>query len=145
MSEIKVDTLTGKTTANDITVTVGATATMSLEQGLAKAWMRYTTVTTTVRRDSFNVSTELDNGTGDTTFTFTNNMNNQYYSVSAIANFNTSSGVPNRMGIGTNTSGETDYTTTSTVRVISHTGNGTTSGNFVDNNTASALVFGDLA
>ena len=30
MSEIKVDTLTGKTTANDITVTVGATATQSL-------------------------------------------------------------------------------------------------------------------
>ena len=38
MSEIKVDTLTGKTTANDITVTVGASATQSLEQGLAKAW-----------------------------------------------------------------------------------------------------------
>ena len=38
MSEIKVDTLTGKTTANDITVTIGASATMSLEQGLAKVW-----------------------------------------------------------------------------------------------------------
>ena len=44
MSEIKVDTLTGKTTANDITVTVGATATMSLEQGLTKAWVTYTDV-----------------------------------------------------------------------------------------------------
>ena len=41
MSEIKVDTLTGKTTANDITVTVGASATMSLEQGLAKAFHGY--------------------------------------------------------------------------------------------------------
>ena len=38
MSEIKVDTLTGKTTANDITVTVGASATQSLEQGLTKAY-----------------------------------------------------------------------------------------------------------
>jgi len=41
MSEIKVDTLTGKTTANDITVTAGATATMSLEQGLSKCWVNF--------------------------------------------------------------------------------------------------------
>ena len=33
MSEIKVDTLTGKTTANDITVTVGASATSLWNRG----------------------------------------------------------------------------------------------------------------
>ena len=37
MSEIKVDTLTGKTSAGDITVTSeGGAATMQLQQGLAK-------------------------------------------------------------------------------------------------------------
>lgn len=146
MSELKVDTLTGKTTAGNVTVTSeNGAATFQMQQGLAKAWMRYTTSTTTVTRDSFNVSTESDNGPGDTTFTFTNNMQNTYYSISAIANLNTSSAVPNRMGIGTNSTGETDYTTTSTVRIISHTGNGTTSGNPIDNLTAGALVLGDLA
>ncbi len=41
MSEIKVDALTGKTTANDITVTVGATVTQSLEKGLSKCWVNF--------------------------------------------------------------------------------------------------------
>ena len=46
MSEIKVDTLTGKTTAGDITVTSeGGAATMQLQQGLAKAWVGFNTIT----------------------------------------------------------------------------------------------------
>jgi hypothetical protein len=69
MSEIKVDTLTGKTTANDITVTVGATATMSLEQGLAKCWAEYNTQTSTTLTESLSVSSLTDNATGDTTVT----------------------------------------------------------------------------
>ena len=73
MSEIKVDTLTGKTSANDITVTVGATATGKLEQGLAKVWSRFngTAATTT---DSFNQASLVDAGTG----IYQVNMNNPY-------------------------------------------------------------------
>ena len=41
MSEIKVDTLTGKTTAKTVTVTVGATVTQSLEKGLSKCWVNF--------------------------------------------------------------------------------------------------------
>lgn len=78
MSEIKVDTLTGKTTANDITVTVGATATMSLEQGLAKAWGHFEGTDTTLD-DSFNTSTLTDNSTGNYTANFTNSMSNVNY------------------------------------------------------------------
>jgi hypothetical protein len=74
MSEIKVDTLTGKTTANDITVTVGATATMSLEQGLAKAWVNFNGTGTIAARDSLSVSGLVDNGTGNYTVTLTNAM-----------------------------------------------------------------------
>ena len=78
MSEIKVDTLTGKTTANDITVTVGATATMSLEQGLAKAWANLNGSTFGLRQ-SFNTSSATDNGTGDYTFSFTNSTSDSDY------------------------------------------------------------------
>jgi len=64
MSEIKVDTLTGKTTANDITVTVGATATQSLEQGLAKTWVNFNGTGTIAADDSLNLSSLSDGGTG---------------------------------------------------------------------------------
>jgi hypothetical protein len=79
MSEIKVDTLTGKTTANDITVTVGATATMSLEQGLAKAWVNFDGTGTIASRDSLNVSGLVDNGTGDYSITISSAMSNSNY------------------------------------------------------------------
>ena len=78
MSEIKVDTLTGKTTANDITVTVGASATMSLEQGLAKAWLNYNHTTNTVR-DSFGISTMTDVSSGIATANWSNNFNTANY------------------------------------------------------------------
>ena len=70
MSEIKVDTLTGKTTANDITVTVGATATMSLEQGLMKVWCAYDSQAQVID-GSLNASSLTDNAQGDTTITHT--------------------------------------------------------------------------
>lgn len=37
----------------------------------AKAWARFTTVTTTAIKSSYNVTSLTDNGTGDTTITFT--------------------------------------------------------------------------
>ena len=79
MSEIKVDTLTGKTTANDITVTVGATATAKLEQGLAKVWIRFNGTGTIAIDDSFNVSGIVDAGTGQYTVTINNDMANDDY------------------------------------------------------------------
>jgi hypothetical protein len=76
MSEIKVDNLTGKTTANDITVTVGATATAKLEQGLAKAWVAQLDGGAGAN-DSFNFASFTDNGDNNTA-TFTNNMSANY-------------------------------------------------------------------
>ena len=78
MSEILVDNLTGKTTANDITVTVGSSATMSLEQGLAKCWGNWRHATNTYS-DSFGISSGVDDGTGDYTHNFTNNTTNSDY------------------------------------------------------------------
>jgi hypothetical protein len=99
MSEIKVDTLTGKTTATtvtgpdlfktdelqgktsagDITVTSeGGAATMQLQQGLAKFWIRHSSASAI--QDSFNASSVTDNATGDFTVVIANNMSNPYYS-----------------------------------------------------------------
>ena len=64
MSEIKVDNLTGKTSAGDITVTSeGGAATMQLQQGLAKSWVAATVAA--VIYDSLNISSNTDEGTGD--------------------------------------------------------------------------------
>jgi len=84
MSEILVNKLTGKTAANDITVTVGATATMSMEQGLAKVWLNYAGSGTTFN-DSNGVSSATDNGVGDYTYSFTSNMSNTNYAICATA------------------------------------------------------------
>ena len=87
MSEIKVDNLTGKTTANDITVTVGATATAKLEQGLAKVWARYDQIAN-VNRDSFNISSISDQSTGVFGLFYSNNFNNIYYATTGSTNQN---------------------------------------------------------
>lgn len=77
-SILKVDTLRGNTTANDITVTVGASATMSLEQGLAKAWTNLNMSSGTYR-DSLNIASATDNATGDFTNNYTSAMANVNY------------------------------------------------------------------
>lgn len=86
MSEILVDNLTGKTSAGDITVTSeGGTATQSLQQGLAKAWVNFNGTGTIAERDSLNISGLVDNGTGDYTVTINNDMNNANYCLSGAS------------------------------------------------------------
>jgi len=80
MSEIKVDTLNGKTSAGNITVTSeGGAATMQLQQGLAKAWVQGSN--SAVIEDSNNIASGTDNGVGDYTYAFTNNMGNNKYAI----------------------------------------------------------------
>ena len=80
MSEIKVDTLTGKTSAGDITVTSeGGAATMQLQQGLAKAWGKFSTGFTSVL-DSLNISSLDDDGTGNGGANFSSAFANANYS-----------------------------------------------------------------
>jgi hypothetical protein len=62
MSEIKVDNLTGKTTAGDITVTDGS-VTMKLQDGLAKSWISSLNNGTSIS-DSLNVSSTADTAAG---------------------------------------------------------------------------------
>ena len=131
MSEIKVDTLTGKTTANDITVTVGATATMSLEQGLAKAWVNMDAGQTV--NDSLNTASLTDNATGDHTANWTNALANATYAVATHCRTTTT-----YMQISTP---EGAFTTT-TVTINTHQSNSTTKGDKTENG---IMVQGDLA
>ena len=78
-SQLKVDTLTGVTTAGSISVTgEGNSTTTNLQQGLAKAWASYEMYSSDTIRGSFNVSSKADNGTGESTLSWTNSMQNGY-------------------------------------------------------------------
>ena len=79
-SVLKVDTLTGVTTAGSIAVTgEGNSTTTNLQQGLAKAWMQLNGTGTIAIQDSFNTSSVTDNTTGDYQQTYTNSFNNDDY------------------------------------------------------------------
>ena len=84
MSEIKVDNLKGKTTAKTVTVTVGATATQSLENGLIKAWVSIDDTNPPIKRnsgtgDSLNISSIGDGGALQFELNFSNNFSNAAY------------------------------------------------------------------
>ena len=110
MSTVVLDTITGKSTAT--TLTIGSTPVVSasansmtirgegsnqtsIQQGLAKCWVNFTGITTTAARDSFNVSSLTDNGTGHTTVNINNDMANANYSGYYYTNASTGTGASN--------------------------------------------------
>ena len=79
-STLKINTLTGVTTAGSIAVTgEGNSTTTNLQQGLLKFWLQADSSASV--RDSLNNSGSTDNGTGDYSYTFTNNMGNDDYAL----------------------------------------------------------------
>ena len=72
MSEVKTNKLTGTSTAKTVTVTVGASATQSLEQGLTKAFINNDGDTTIA--DSLNISSMTDDADGAQTYLWTSNF-----------------------------------------------------------------------
>ena len=82
-STLKINTLTGVTTAGSIAVTgEGNSTTTNLQQGLAKCFINQSSGQTI--RDSFNVGSLTDTGTGIYQTNFTNSFNNNDYVVSSI-------------------------------------------------------------
>ena len=78
-SQLKVDTITGVTTAGSIAVTgEGNSTTTNLQQGLAKAWACQSTHGGSFN-DSYNYSSATDTATGKTTYAFSNNFANADY------------------------------------------------------------------
>ena len=127
VNTLKSETLTGKSVASSIAVTAeGGSITTNLQQGLVKCWC-YWEDTDTVR-DSFNSSGLTDNGTGDATYSYTNNMANDDY-----ASFFVGNGREYESPLGSNaTSGQ-------------QTGHRNSSGSMADTNKLSGGVVGDLA
>ena len=86
MATLKTNTLTGTSTAGSIAVTgEGNSTTTNLQQGLGKCWCHFDGTAGSVSfADSFNMSGITDNGTGNFSVAFANNMGNATYA-SAIA------------------------------------------------------------
>ena len=87
-SQLKVDTLTGVTTAGSIVVTgEGNSTTTNLQQGLAKGWSNFDQRTSLSVTDSFNISGQTDVATGNIAITMANNMSDGDYVVSGTTQY----------------------------------------------------------
>ena len=79
-SEIAIDKLKGASSAGSMTVVgEGGSTTTNLQQGLGKCWVNFYASGTIGFRDSFNMTSLTDNGTGDYTTTFANDFGNSDY------------------------------------------------------------------
>ena len=95
-SILKVDELQGIVSAGDITVTSeGGSATQSLQQGLAKAWVNFDGTGTIAARDSLNLSSLNDDGVGLYTVTVSSAFSNDDFSTAGAGGENSGGG--NRM------------------------------------------------
>ena len=81
--KIKTNVLEGQTTAGSITVQGEGTNTTNLQQGLAKAWLQATSAA--ALSDSFNIASTTDDGVGTYSYTLTNNMGNNQWSMTTNA------------------------------------------------------------
>ena len=127
MSTVILDTITGKSTAT--TITIGSTpvvsasansmtirgegsAQTSIQQGLAKAWASIQLDDTVM--DNFNSSAFTDNGTGDITHSFSNNMGNINYVNIGFNIRNNDGGTAWCGGYGSDSEGDIKNTTSAT-------------------------------
>ena len=132
-SELKVNKLTGVTTAGSISVTgEGNSTTTNLQQGLGKVWINFNGESTIASRDTFNVGSISDEGEGDYQINFTNNMGNANYAPSGMSE-----------GDGKVVIDDSDYSnhvTTSSLDIDVKTG-----GNKLDREVVCTTIHGDLA
>ena len=136
-SLLKVDALTGVTTAGSISVTgEGNSTTTNLQQGLAKSFGNVELGTTLV--ESFNQSAFTDVGTGVYTFNFANAMANKNHITTGNNMRNSTSGFGHTAALGNNS--DTSSTTTSATMVYSDVNNNTE-----DMRRCMAVTHGDLA
>ena len=99
-----------------------------MQEGIAKAWVNITGTSTTVAKDSFNVSGLTDTATGRTQVAINNNMNNDDFAVGASSRAD---------GCVDNS----DQKTTGNFELMSIDN----AGNTADAATKSGIVHGDLA
>jgi len=143
-SQLNVDTIVDKAgsggsnvkMANTSTyVSDGGAVTQNAVQGLGKAWCNLDGGSSFALRDSFNLTSATDNGTGDYTLTIANDMGNTNYATPMS---------------GGNTSGSTRYGAISdsdgkTTGAAGFFGFQTSSGGALDQEEVSVVFLGDLA
>ena len=143
MSEIRVDKISGKTSANAVTVTGenGSTQT-SLQQGLCKAWVTMDSdAATVVAFDSFNTSSVTDDATGKYGANINSNMNNAHYFEIGSGCNNVDDGNDYNRYVGVSHGfGSIDAERTTSVAKI-----GAYNSGFVDVQTVGVSCHGDLA
>ena len=145
MSQIFVDTIrkTGGTLGTDIRIKNtsvyesdgGTSVTQNTVQSLIKAWFNLNEDDS--YRDSFNIASLTDNGTGDFSHNFTNAMNNDDFSFTTGTNGSNSSSSVN--------SYNTYYDPTSAGTGFVRSQNISSGGTGLDNAYVMGMVGGDLA
>ena len=132
-SELKVDKFTGVTTAGSILVTgEGNSTTTNLQQGLGKVWINFNGESTIASRDTFNVGSITDEGTGDYQLNYTNNMGNANYAPSGMSEADGK--------VVIDDSNYSSHVTTSSLDVEAKTG-----GSNIDREVICVTIHGDLA
>ena len=100
-STLKINTLTGVSTAGSIAVTgEGNSTTTNLQQGLCKVWCKFSGDSVSgTGDDSFNVTSLADDGTGDYTITITNDFSDgNFVFLSNSANYHSQNDSANSSG-----------------------------------------------
>jgi hypothetical protein len=142
-SILKVDEMQGVTSAGDITITGEGTATMRLQQGLAKAWVRFDATSSNSVNDSFNVQSIRDNGTGQHGITLTSAMANTDWSVQCTGTASGTSGGTTQLDSSSwGGNGTSPYRTTTQANMR---GVDNSDSSQVDHDDHNVAVFGDLA
>ena len=137
LSKIDADGVTGLQETLTATTTVpseGGAVTTNLVQGVAKAWVNHSGSTTV--RDSFNVASNTDNGTGDYTTNYSNAMGNGDYTMSGSTEGTVAS---NNGNLGVKDSNAA-LTTSGVRHIIINNSN-----NAADRDPVLVIVHGDLA
>jgi hypothetical protein len=111
--------MAGRVVISTLNNDTGVLATQNGMTGIAKAWVNFNGTGTVAIRDSFNVSSITDNGTGDYTINFTTAMPNTNYAVTGTS-VNVDSFI-NPTVYSTSTGGAAATMTTSAVRVVTRT------------------------
>ena len=144
MATLKTNTLTGTSTAGSIAVTgEGNSTTTNLQQGLCKAWCDYNGSGTPAVTDSFNIGGITDNGTGDYTFAYTNNMASINYVFVGCATYE--DGAIGSLTMLAPKSGDANNRGASSVRVEVHAMTPSSGPDDYDYKQQQFLVQGDLA
>ena len=132
-SELRVNTL--KDAAGNNSIATGFVA-----SGSAKAWVNFTGVTSTAARDSFNVASLTDVGTGKTNVVYTSAMANNDYAGAHYTNSSANTGEYDFNNAYAGVLGIDANRTTALIKVAAFSTSA-----FVDSSQNDVLIFGDLA